>query len=171
VGGNLNLGNGGNGTLVVSAAGEAVTVTGALNIGVLAGSIGHLTLTGSGGPCQLSAGSINIGGTANGAGGLAVVTVGLGGVLTTAGTLTLYNTSGVALNINGGTVDAGGINFGGTSARLNWTSGTFNTGSGAFVVDNTTAASSVGPSFSLGTGKTLISGGEEVGFGGNGSFV
>jgi hypothetical protein len=64
----------------------------------------------------------------------------------------VYNTTGSALNLNGGTITAGSLNLSGNSGLLNWTAGTLNLTNSSLTVGS---GGTLGSSMTLGSGQTL----------------
>jgi fibronectin-binding autotransporter adhesin len=144
-------------------------VAGVLRLGAYAGHASTYAL--SAGRASISS-DMFLGGTTSGAGGTGVLTVSGTGVLTVGGVLKAYNTAGTALNLSGGTINAGALNFGGVPGLFNWTSGTLNLTSN--VTWDSAAATSTstafGSSLALGSNQTLMITGNEI-LGGAGSFA
>jgi len=103
----LLVGAGGNGTFTQTGGSDSVTDLEELDIAQYAGSIGWYFL--AGGSC--SADNVYVGGYGGGAGGAGNLTVSGSGSLNVNNTLTVYNTSGSSLVVNGGSVTAGTLSL------------------------------------------------------------
>ncbi len=103
---------GGSGTGVFNQSGGVNgLLSGSLSLGVNSGSSGTYTLSGG----TAGAANIYVGGSSNGPGGTGVLTVSGSGSLNYSNqTITVYNTPGSGLNVNGGTVSAVALNLMGT---------------------------------------------------------
>jgi fibronectin-binding autotransporter adhesin len=135
-------------------AGTSSTLT---ELDLARGTLGTATYNLSGG--SAACGSVYVGGgAAAGAGGTGVLTVSGTGVLTVAAALTAFNTPGTVINLNGGTINAGALNFNGVQSLLNWTSGTLNLtvnvtfDSGAAA---TSTSAAFGPTLTLAANQTF----------------
>jgi hypothetical protein len=141
-------------------------VSGAIDLGGNAGSMGTYTL--SGGTATLG-GFVVVG---SGPGGTGVLAVSNTGILTVGGTLVAFNTAGSVINLSGGTINAAALNFNGVPALLNWTGGTLNLTS-SVTWDSSAASTSTSAAFgaalTLAANQTLIVTGNEA-LGGVGSF-
>jgi T5SS/PEP-CTERM-associated repeat protein len=159
----------GNGVAIFMHTGSTNAIgSGGLSLGVGPTDMGTYVL--SGGTATV-AGSVYVGGSSSGAGGVGVLGVNEG-TMTVNGTLVAYNTSDAfygptEINLNGGTINTAALNFNGTPSLLNWTGGTLNiTNSVSF--DSTAAGTTTGGAFAsaltLGSGQTLkITGSETLG--------
>jgi hypothetical protein len=126
--------------------GKTITASADLVVGDLTGSTGRLTLTG---PGSISAQSLHVGGSSAGAGGTGQVTISTGAAVTIAGAVTVWNTPGSALNLNGGSLSANSIVNGGT----------FNHASGTLAIATTftnAGTANFGLGQSWGSGSSLI---------------
>jgi len=109
--GNEYVGAAGIGNFNQSSGSNSMSEGGILCVGQQAGSSGSYSLSGG----TLSAANIYVGGSDAGPGGTGVLTVSGSGYLnSTAATITVYNTAGSGLNVNGGTVNAAALNLIGT---------------------------------------------------------
>lgn len=153
----------------------ALTQTGGTNntlgliLGQHAGSLGTYTI--SGGSAAIN-GSVYVGGSDSGPGGVGVLNVSGSGVLGVAGTLVAYNTPGSSVNLSGGTISAAALNFNGMPSLFNWTGGALILGS-SVVLDSeapaTTTSAAFGPALAVGSNQSLYVLGDET-VGGAGSF-
>lgn len=165
----------GNGVaLFLQSGGENNVGSGGLSLGVTPSDFGTYAL--SGGTATID-GSVYVGGTSGGAGGVGDLGVSGSGVLTVNGTLVAYNTTDpyngpTAINFSGGTINAAALNFNGMPSLLNWSGGTLNINS-SVSFDSAAAGSTTGAAFgsalTLGFGQTLRITGSET-LGGTGSF-
>jgi hypothetical protein len=137
-----------------------------LYLGFISGSTGTYTLSGG----TFSAPSVYVGGSGS-PGGLGILAVS-GGQFTVTGTLQTYNTVGSIVNLTGGTINAGALNFAGGLSQFNWTSGTLDITSNTVfdsAAASTSAAGLFGSSLTLGAQQTLMVTGNET-LGGTGPF-
>jgi hypothetical protein len=159
-----SVGFGGMGTFNQTGGTNTIS-SGSLNLGFSSGSTGTYTL--SGGFASVS-GITDVGNLGTG-----VLTVSGSGVLTVNSTLQIFNTPGTVVNLAGGTINAGGLNFSGVPALFNWTSGTLNITTNT-TWDSAAAATSTGAAFgsalTLGSNQTLMITGNET-LGGAGAFA
>jgi fibronectin-binding autotransporter adhesin len=141
--------------------------TGAMFVGLNAGSTGTFTL--SGGTTTVT-GALDVGLDVNNVAGVLNVT---GGVLNIGGTLTASVTPGTSISLNGGTINAAALNFKGNPSVLAWTSGTLDITTN-LTLDSTAGATStsaaLGPALTLGAGQTFMVTGNEA-IGGAGSYA
>jgi hypothetical protein len=135
----------------------AGTTTSSNDLYLAHGPAGSATYSLSGGSAAFG-GSAYVGGGFAGAGGTGVLTVSGTGVLTVAAALTAFNTPGTVINLNGGTINAGALNFNGVPSLFNWTSGTLNLTSNV-TFDSGAAATSTstafGPTLTLTANQTF----------------
>src|SRR5262249_22332489 len=83
--------------------------------------------TGSNGTFNVSGGTSSILGPLYiGNNGIGALTVSGSGALTVGGPLVISPFAGNAINLNGGTINAAGLNFNGDPAKFHWTTGTLN---------------------------------------------
>jgi hypothetical protein len=140
-----------------------------LSLGYDPGGSGTYNL--SGGSVSV-AGNVNVGGNAQSIGGTGVFNISGGAILTTTGSLVIYNSPGDIVKLNGGTINAAALDFNGAPSLLNWISGTINLTSNVTwdsAASNTTTSDAFLNSLTLVANQTLmISGNETVG--GVGSF-
>jgi hypothetical protein len=91
----------------------------------------------------------------------------------TVGTLAIANNTGAAVNLNGGTINAGALNFNDNPAHFNWTTGTLNLTNdvvwNASPGQMNTTSKAFGPALALGSAQTLKVTGNET-LGGEASF-
>ncbi len=153
------------GTGAFNQSGGTNTVGTTLLLGYLGGSSGSYNLSGTG---SLSAGYETIGLYGTGAftqsGG--TNTVGMMTVASQAGSSGTYT-------LNGGTLNAGNIYDGAGTSTFNLDGGTLNLTGSSITLDNFIIGNASGSngSFTLGSGKTLTSGYETIGYYGTGRFT
>jgi hypothetical protein len=148
---------------------NTVTTGGELDVGSFGGSVGTYLL--SGGSTTVN-GNAYVGGTSSGSGGTGILTVSNSGTLTVAGTLSVYTGSGNIINLAGGSITAGLINFNNNLSQFNWTAGTLSLTDDFVLVDNNTSAENFTNSFKLLAGETLnvVNESEYAGYSGTGKF-
>jgi hypothetical protein len=150
-GGNLTI-TGGNSLILANSA----TASGAYTL-----SGGNATITGN----------VYVGGSAI-AGGTGILTVTGTSVLSITGTLTAYSTTNTSINLSGGTITTGGLNFNGTPSLFVWTAGVLSINT-SVAWDSAAAANSTSAAFgtalSLGANQSLLVTGNET-IGGTGAF-
>jgi fibronectin-binding autotransporter adhesin len=159
----------GTGTFNQTAGTNTISGGNPLIIGSQSGSNGTYTLSGG---SAIVSGSVAVGGTTGNSGGTGLLTVSGTGVLTVGGTLITYNTPGSGINLSGGTINTGALNFNGVSSLFNWTTGILNLTSDVTfdsAAAGTTTSAAFGPSLILGANQTLMITGNET-VGGAGSF-
>jgi len=148
------------------------TISGSLNIGLdnFAGT-GTGTYTLSGG--ILSAASVYVGGSSFlGLGGYGILTVSETGSLTTPGALKVFNATGTALNLSGGTIRAGSLDLSGNNSRFNWTGGTLDITGSSVTIDDSASDWNGYSSLTLNSGMALeVSLPETVGKTGTGAVT
>ncbi len=143
-----------------------------LYLGYSAGSTGTYVLGNSGSKLEALNGGVFVGGTDNSAGGVGQFTVNTGGTAFILGMLTAYNTPGTVINLHGGTIFTGTLNFNNNPNQFNWTSGTLSLDNESLYVDSTSILENFGSSASLQNGQVLfVSGSENVGYTGSGFFL
>jgi hypothetical protein len=153
-----NSGTGSSGVATFNLTGGTNTVTGLLVLAENASDKGTYLISGTG---LLTAGNVSVGGSgvAGGKGDLSIS----GGALTisTTGTLTVFNTSGSGVTLNGGTINTGAVNLSGNLNLLNWTSGSLNLTNSNFtaVIDSTSG--NVASSLNIGASQSFSVGGNE----------
>ena len=152
--------------------GGTQNITGNMYIGYNAGQSGTYTL--SGGSASVSLGVTVGGGNGSGFFGMGTLTVSGTGVLNVGGVLIALPNTGTSVNLNGGTINAGGLEFFGAYPGLfNWTSGTLNLVS-SITWDpaslSSTTPDAFGPALTLGNNQTLIVTGNET-LGGSAAFA
>jgi autotransporter-associated beta strand protein len=135
------------GTATFNQTGGTNTVGGEFDLANHAGTSTYI-LSGGG----LTVANAYVGGYSGGAGGRGIVTVSGAGLLSDIGALTVYNTSGSELNLNGGTINAGSFNLSGNPALFDWTSGTLNLTNSSVTVGT---GGVLGSSLTLNSGQTL----------------
>jgi hypothetical protein len=133
------------------------------------GSTGSLAI--SGGTTTVG-GNMYVGGNATGTAGLGATASVTGmGILNVSGTLTVYNVSGTAITLAGGTVNTAALNFNGSSANV-WSSGTLGLTAGltfdSLAPTNSTSGA-FGSALALNGSQTLNVIGNET-IGGTGAF-
>ncbi len=149
--GQLTIGNAGSGTLNVTGGGTLITTNAA--IAADAGALPSVaTITGTGSTWNNS-GNLYVGGYSLIAGSQGVLNVSGGGSLNVAGTLKIWNSSNMVVNLtNGGTISVGNVDTTSNPVGLNWTGGTLSvTNSDVFIQ----AGSSFGASYTLNSGMAL----------------
>jgi fibronectin-binding autotransporter adhesin len=171
----------GTGTFTQTGGTNTITMTsneyGELDLGYYPGGSGTYTLTGG---SLLASGDVTVGGeSAQDTGsvstpfGTGVLSVSNGATMTVGGTLTIFNTSGSSVTLNGATINAAQLDFNGMPSLFNWTSGTLNITSDV-TWDSAAATTSTSDAFlsalTLGTGQTLMVTGNET-IGGIGAFT
>jgi PEP-CTERM motif len=155
------VGNYGSGTFNQS--GGTNTIGNYLYIGIYTDSSFLL----SGGSATVAS-NVYVGGSPSAAGGAGVLNVTNTGVLNVGGTLTVFNTPGSVVNLEGGTISTSVLNFEQLPSLFNWTSGLLElTNPSGVIFDSSPAA--LESSLSLNSGMGLYVGGAEyVGFSGTG---
>jgi fibronectin-binding autotransporter adhesin len=168
VAGNERIGLIGTGNFFQS--GGTNTVSGNVGVGFDPGAKGSYTLTGG---TFNATGDVNIGGQDSGPGGTGILTVNSSAVLTTGGTLTIYDTPGTLVNLAGGTIAAGALDFNGTPSLFSWTTGQLNVNSNVTwdsAAAGTSTSDAFGRSLTLSSGQILDVNGNET-LGGTGPFT
>jgi len=133
--------------VLLNLAGNPLRV-GGLEVARTTGQVAGLGITGG----TVTASIASVGGSGGTAGGAGVINLGSGGGLSVTGALKIFDTSGTAVNLMGGTLSVGTLDTSGNPSSLNWSSGTLEiTGSNLTVG----AGGPLGSSVSLSAGKTL----------------
>lgn len=118
------------------------------------------------GTYSLSGGSATFNsGTLVGGAGTGILNVSGTGVLNAGLTLTVADAPGSAVNLSGGTINTGALNFGGAPEDFNWTSGKLNLTTSVVWDPNvgpTSTSSAFGSSLTLGGNQTLMITGNET---------
>jgi hypothetical protein len=162
------------------------TLSAAMDIAYQAGSTGTYTLNNSNAPASLSVfGNVYVGGSTFGVGGAGTLNMS-SGTATITGALTIYNTPGTQVNLNGGTLTVGSLDFSdganAAASRFHWTAGTLEVKNEAFVgagalenpvlasgqnliADGGEAVESTGDSITLSGGTNTVSGDLTIGAG------
>jgi autotransporter-associated beta strand protein len=157
----------GSGTFIQT--GGVNDATGALYIGSENGANGIYLL--SGGVANITNGA-DVGGLNGTAGGTGVLTISGTGNMNVTGGLTVFNTSGTSLNLEGGTLTTDTLNLSANLSLLNWTGGTLNLTAESVTLVNSSSGN-LGPSGSLtlASGQVLgVTGYEYIGFDGAGTL-
>jgi T5SS/PEP-CTERM-associated repeat protein len=158
------VGNVGEGTLHAEGGGT-VSTPGDFDVASNPDSKGVVNIN-NGGTVSTS-GSSHIGGWWAAAGGQGVVNVNAGGTYNVTNSLMIWNVAGNVLNLRGGTINAGGLNFNGNPSLFNWSSGTLHiTSSVTFdpaAAPDTTSAAFGSARTIAGSRKLKITGSETLG--------
>ena len=183
--GGFNTGPGGQGVLTVSGTGAlTIPTTGTLSIyntpgnaiNLNGGSIttGALDLSGNPALFNWSTGTLNLsnsGLVVDMAGLLGpVLSMGTGKNLQVSGALTVSNTAGSLLILNGGSISAGSLNLSGSNSNFSWTSGNLRLSS-IIIIDSSSSATFPAGLLTIGAGQTLSTGRSQfVGYDGTGTL-
>jgi fibronectin-binding autotransporter adhesin len=163
------------GSGLISQVGGTNNVLGEVDVGEEIDSSGNFVISGGTTTETNSAGGVYIGGNSIGAdSGVGTLTVSNTGTLDEAGTIEVY--SGSLINLSGGTIMAGTLNFNNNFNQFHWTSGTLNITNSNVVLDSPSAIDDdFGTSFALQNGQTLLVSnpvyGEGIGNNGTGAFT
>jgi hypothetical protein len=125
------------------------------------------------GTYNISGGSVAVGSAVVvGGGGPSVLSVSGTSSLTVAGSLEINNVPNAAINLSGGTITAGGLDFNGATSLFNWTGGTLNLTTNVIwdpAAANTTTSAAFQNALTIGVNQTLMISGNET-IGGAGAF-
>ncbi|HEY1686027.1 MAG TPA: hypothetical protein VGG19_14775 [Tepidisphaeraceae bacterium] len=150
---------------------------GELDLGIFLGGVGTYNLSGG---SFSSSNDVTVGGesaadtgSVAAPAGMGVLSVTNGATMTIGGTLTIFNTPGTSVTLNGGTINTAQLDFNGLPSLFNWTSGTLNITSDV-TWDSGAANTSTSDAFltglTLSSGQTLMVTGNET-IGGTGAFT
>lgn len=160
-----------NGTGIFNQSGGTHVLGGGYNVNIGATTSGSGAYNLSGGSAYMS-GNVIVGGYGFTPGGAGVLNIS-GGSFTAFSDLIVFNTPGSAINLNGGTLNTGGLDTNGVPSLFNWTAGTLNitsdvTWDSAGQIVSTSAA--LGSSLAVGANQAFLITGNET-LGGAGPFA